>query len=105
MRIDIEIGLSDKNGVRFGDQDPRYLKLLRNLGFEAGGFKITDTTGYYLNQKNKMIQESSVTITVFLEKEEKIENIKRILRNFLKETNQESVILVKDLLKSELVKV
>ena len=103
MRIDIEIGLSDKNGVPFGNKDSRYLDFLEKLGFEVGGFKITDTTGYYLNEKKQLIQESSVTITIFLDKEEKIESIKKILKEFLKETNQESAILVKDLLESELV--
>ena len=104
MRIDLEIGLSDRNGVPFDNQDPSYLNFLKKLGFEVGGFKITDTTGYYLNEKKQLIQESSITITVFLEKEEKIESIKKILKEFLKETNQESAILVKDLLKFELVK-
>jgi hypothetical protein len=105
MRIDIEVGLSDRNGVHFGNKDPRYLNFLKKLGFASGGFKRTDAKGYFLNEKETLIEENSVTISIFLDDEKKLDDIKKIIIEFLEQTNQESAIIVKDFLKSELVKV
>lgn len=107
MRVDLEIGLSDRDGNAFGEDDPRYQSFLNNLADIAGGLKEVPSLGRYKNRQGKIIVEPSRTITIFLfENEElKLQQIIERVKAFLVETNQESAILVRDAIHSELIEV
>ena len=78
MRVDLEIGLADKNGNIFGENDPRYQKFLNDLADIAGGLKEVPSLGRYKNREGKIIVEPSRTITIFLFEDEEIK-LKQII--------------------------
>jgi len=106
MRVEIKIGLSDRDGSLFGEkQNDELSSFLDKLADLAGGLEEKDVTGRYKNRKGKIITEPAKDITIFLSGNEELilKEMKALTKQFLIQTNQESAIIVVDLLKTELI--
>jgi len=104
VRLDLYVGLADRNGNVFG-KDERFKAFLDDLTELTGGLSVMDQIGRYKNREGKIIEEPSVVITIFGINEDQLSAVKEIVRNFLKETDQESAVLVRDLVNPEFIEV
>ncbi len=98
MRIEIVIGLSDRNGVPFEAEDRRVEELYEDITEIAGGLTEMPVKGWYKNRAGITIKEDSRMIIVLLNEpiEPAIEELKQALTTFLRKTNQESAIIMID---------
>lgn len=106
MRIEIKIGLSDRDGNLFGPKENQELSsFLDRIADLTGGLEEKDVIGRYKNRQGNIIKEPSKDITIFVLENEKLilKEIRCLIKDFLIQTNQESAILVVDLLNTELI--
>ncbi len=107
MRLEIFVGLTDCNGIPY-DWNKIYPKLAEKIAEIEHATVFNNLKGIYRNKKHELILEDSVMFLIMTPDEtaeEKLEKLKEVFRWFLKETNQESVLIVKNLTEFELLKI
>jgi len=106
VRLEVFVGLTDRYGNPF-EWNRIYPKLARKIANITFATVFKDLQGIYKNRAGKLILEDSVMFLMMIPDEEaevKIEKLKEIFKWFLKETNQETVLFVKNLTEFELIK-